>query len=72
MLSELKDFYADAIRLGIFRDAHLALISKEDELFIFEILMNPTFLEESGLSLDTLAKEYLALKLNGLARDPST
>ena len=68
LLEVCQQFYQDAMDAGAFSQRNTALLTELDRHFIFEVLMNPKFLEDNSISMSELTVEYLELRLYGLLK----
>ncbi len=66
MLDDLKAFYERGIELKLFKNISPELMTKMDEVFVFQIISDKDFFERTQMSLDQVAKDYLRLKLEGV------
>lgn len=68
MLEHLKAFYERGIELKQFKNVSPELMTKMDEVFVFQIISDKNFFVKTKMTLDEVAKDYLRLKLEGMRR----
>lgn len=65
LLSDIRLFYERGIKQGQFKNISPDLMTKMDELFVFQIISDNDFFERTQMTLEQVAQDYLRLKLDG-------
>lgn len=68
LLGLLGDYHLSGIQAKAFKPLSAELMVKMDSLFISEVLMQPDFLLQHGLSLSQLVEQYLVMKFEGIVQ----
>lgn len=66
LLGHLDEYHQGGIEAGEFKRLSVPLMVRMDGLFLSEVLMQPGFLLEHGLSLHELVRQYVLLKFEGV------
>lgn len=69
-VSELKTYYEKGIELGIFNKLNVNILAQNDLMF-FQLLTNPQFLINQGLSMDQAFKDFYQIRCLGLLSSTS-
>lgn len=68
LLALLGDYHRSGIQVQAFKPLSAELMVKMDSLFISEVLMQPDFLLQHGLSLSQLVEQYITMKFEGIVQ----
>ncbi len=68
LLEDLKQFYISGIEGGLFKPISPELLIKLDEYFIMQLIMDDTFFNKTQKTLESIIKDYMFLKFEGLMK----
>jgi len=68
LLEDLKRFYKNGIESKLFKPISIDLMIKLDQYFILQLITDDTFFSNSKETLETIIKDYMLLKFEGLMK----
>jgi len=68
LINDLKEFYISGIKNNLFKPLSVELLTKLDEYFIMQLIVDDHFFSQSKETLASMVKNYMALKFEGLMK----
>ncbi len=68
LINDLKEFYISGMKNNLFKPISVELLTKLDEYFIMQLIVDDHFFSQSKETLASMVKSYMALKFEGLIK----